>query len=387
MAQPILVRGAKQLLTLRGPNGVRRGPALSDLGIIQDGSVLIRDGVIAAVGSSRRIENLKEARTAREICVDGNIVMPAFVDASFNLDLQDGSGSSRKRKTAGEFHDEAVSLMRACSEHGTLTAEVKMNGDGPDLRSHFSVFRQIARIGGDPVRLVRTCRIRPFLDKDESAASAFVETVAALARRELAQYLELNPEPESFAGIAVLLRAAEQAKLRWKLLWCGGSPTTLADLLSRLAPLTVACPCYVSSDEVSTLSQTRAIVVFSPGKEAFDVRSAKCGREAVDAGASIALSTGYDEHESPTFNMQMVLSLAVIRLHLTPEEAITAATNNAAYAAGCGQSIGTLEAGKKADLVALNVPDYRELHRQFGVNHVQLAIRDGLVLFDRLLQH
>ncbi len=365
---------------------MRRGPALSDLGIIQDGSVLIRDGLIAAVGTTRRVENLKEARAAREICVDGNIVMPAFVDAGFNLYAEDSSPSSRRRKTASEFHDASIALMRACSEHGTLTAEVKTNGDGPDLRSHFSVFRQLAKIGGNPVRIVRTCRVSPFLDTDERAADAFIDAVAALGRGELARYLELKAEPDSLAGIAVLLRAGEQAKLRWKLLWPGGSPDTLADLLSRFTPLTVSCPSCVTSQEVSLLSHAPAIIVFSPGKEAFDMRSGKCARDVADVGASVALSTGYDEQESPTFNMQMALTLAVIRLHLTPEEAITAATNNAAYAAGCGQTVGTLEVGKNADLLALNVPDYREIHRQFGVNHVQLAIRDGIVLFDRLLQ-
>src|SRR5580704_4360625 len=75
-----LIRGARQLLTLRGASGPRRGSAMSDLNIITDGAVLIRDGVIADVGTSRRVENLFPARGAREIDASGKVVMPAFVD-------------------------------------------------------------------------------------------------------------------------------------------------------------------------------------------------------------------------------------------------------------------------------------------------------------------
>ena len=100
MAQLILLRGAKQLLTLRGPSGVRRGPALHELGLIEDGSVLIRDGLIAAVGTTRRVENLKEARDAFEIPANGRVVMPGFVDAGVNLSLDsDCEPSSGDRKS------------------------------------------------------------------------------------------------------------------------------------------------------------------------------------------------------------------------------------------------------------------------------------------------
>ena len=77
----ILVRGARQLITLRGDSGPRRGAALRDLGLIQDGAVLVRDGVIASLGPSRRVENLSAARSAREIDATGRVVVPGFVDS------------------------------------------------------------------------------------------------------------------------------------------------------------------------------------------------------------------------------------------------------------------------------------------------------------------
>jgi len=85
MADTLLIRGARELLTLRGPAGPRRGPELSELGLIRDGAILIRDGRIYEVGTSRRIENLAEARDAEEIQAAGRVVMPGFVDSHTHL--------------------------------------------------------------------------------------------------------------------------------------------------------------------------------------------------------------------------------------------------------------------------------------------------------------
>src|SRR5258706_7586041 len=85
MKQNILVRGARQLLTLHGPSGPRRGAALSQLGLIEDGAVLVVNGIISSVGPSRRVENLAEARDAMEINATGRVVMPGFVDSHTHL--------------------------------------------------------------------------------------------------------------------------------------------------------------------------------------------------------------------------------------------------------------------------------------------------------------
>src|SRR5271170_2929967 len=85
MRKVTLVRGARQLLTLRGPGGPRRGADLGNLGIIQDGAVLIADGLIVEVGPSRRVENLAVARGAEEIDASGCVVMPGFVDSDVRM--------------------------------------------------------------------------------------------------------------------------------------------------------------------------------------------------------------------------------------------------------------------------------------------------------------
>src|SRR5213078_1648153 len=99
MKRTVLVRGARQLLTLYGPSGPRRGGSMRQLGMIEDGAVLITDGVITNVGPTRRIENLAEARSAEEISASGRVVMPGFVDSHTHLiasppRFNDGRGPS-----------------------------------------------------------------------------------------------------------------------------------------------------------------------------------------------------------------------------------------------------------------------------------------------------
>src|SRR5579864_4102033 len=94
-----LIRGARQLLTLRGPSGSRRGADLRNLGLIQDGAVLIVDGLIKEVGSSRRVENLALARQADEIDASGRVVMPGFVDSHMHLIGEPAGASARALET------------------------------------------------------------------------------------------------------------------------------------------------------------------------------------------------------------------------------------------------------------------------------------------------
>lgn len=368
---------------MRGPTGVRRGDALRDLGIIEDGSVLVRGGAIAAVGTTRRMENLKEVRGAIEIPVGNAIIVPGFVDPGIHLSLTDEtSNHPGKRKKMGDFYNESLALMRSCLQHGTLTAGVKANAGNGDLRADLSVLRRLAGIGNNPAGMVRSWQVSVPPNAGSEIRDEFRKTLEALLDRNFARFVDLTPELcESLKEELQL--ASQPAVLRLNLLWNRASPDRLADLVSRYPLYTVSCGSELTPDEAGILSEVPSIVVFSPVREFLERRCGSGARRLADAGAAIALSTGYHAKHAPTFNMQAVLSLAVLQLGLSPEEAITAATINAAHAVGLGGIIGTLEVGKRADLLILNVPDYREIPRRFGINHVGMAIRDGNIVFNR----
>jgi imidazolonepropionase len=133
------------------------------------------------------------------------------------------------------------------------------------------------------------------------------------------------------------------------------------------------------------MSQRDVLLSLSPGR---DVLERDCNslawRVYLDYGGAVVLASGYDPVESPLFNLQMSIALAVFRLGLTPEEAISAATINAAYASGLGARCGSLEHGKDADVVLMNLSDYRELPCRFGMNNVGMVIRGGEVMSNRI---
>ena len=104
-------------------------------------------------------------------------------------------------------------------------------------------------------------------------------------------------------------------------------------------------------------------------------------RAFIDAGVAVALATNFNPHHTPTLNMQTVVALATMRLGMTPEEAISAATINGAHALGRAERVGSLEPGKAADLVILNINDYRDLSHNLGVNLVHLTMKRGEFIY------
>jgi imidazolonepropionase len=104
-------------------------------------------------------------------------------------------------------------------------------------------------------------------------------------------------------------------------------------------------------------------------------------RPLIDAGAAIALATDFSPHQASTLNMQAVVSLACTHLGMTPAEAVTAATFNAAHTLGRSDVTGSLEPGKRADVVLLNTADYRDLAYHLGTNLVYMTVRSGNIIY------
>lgn len=382
MGQSILLRGARQLLTLRGKSGVRRGSDLGNLEVIEDGSVFIQDGKIASVGPTRRIENLKETRGALQIQVQNCVIMPGFVDPSIRLSLAaPSSRGTLKRRKLSEFYEESITLMRSCLQHGTLNAGVQACSGIPSLGGDVSVLRQLARIRSSPVGLT------PIWGPDTSYvempnADVLTETIRSMIRRKLAHSMELKTNTDH-SICEPFFSAAKQAGMMLTLDWHGGSAADLEAVLDRCAPVSVFCRQALSPEASEVLVRNNSIAVFKAGGALLDGQPEGSIRALADAGGAVALGSGYDAQYEPNYNMQLVLALAVMRLCLTIEEAIVATTINAACALNLGDELGSLEPGKRAEVLVLNLSDYREIPRRLGVNHVAMAIRDGNLAINR----
>lgn len=385
MSQFILLRGARQVLTLHGPDGARRGSAQKELSVIQDGSVLISDGVVKSVGSTRRIENLKEARAAAEIDVHDCVVMPGFVDPGLSTTSERGGFHRRGPKKSREIYDENLELMRSCLQHGTLTVEMKANEPG-SFPSAVPLLRQLSKIGDNPVGMIRTWKVsRP--PHSEEEMREFLATIEVIRKRRLVHFIELVSTLSSVPlGMLPfgppLISALEQSGIPIKLDCSTGAPEEMESWMSGLRPACVTCSTWISEAAAAIAATLGRVVMFSPGS---DIAEA-CGpgmRQVVDCGGAVALTSGYNAISAPGYSMQIAIARAVGLGRLSIEEAITAATVNSAYALGQGSRTGTIEVGRQADLTVLAVPDYHELPRQFGINQVRMAVRAGQVVFNR----
>jgi imidazolonepropionase len=351
--------------------------------MIEDGSVLIRDGIIVAIGSTRRIENLSEAKQALEIPVHGKVVMPAFIDAGLNLSINRSQGATNRKKSS-DFYDEALAVFRSCLLHGTLWAEVKAHAYDGDYDSVIPALRQVTKVGQSPLSITRTWRLESAPSPDEDVMDRAQKTLAYLVRRKLLDFVEVWAADFQLETCLGFLRTAQALGVGIKAEWSGASLATLERFPPDLVPQSLRLPLPIDAQTVAKLLQLPSVLVFSPGEEFVGSAARSSGlRSLLDGGAAVALSSGYDLRRATSVSMQMAVALAVIRLQLTTEEAICAGTVNAACGLGIDHRTGTLEAGKQADIMVLSVSDYRELARQFGINHVAMVMRQGNLVLNR----
>jgi imidazolonepropionase len=392
----ILIRGARQLLTLRGPHGARRGSALRELELIRDGAVLIHDGIIQEVGPSRRVENVTGARHAVEINAAGRVVMPGFVDSHTHLAFpQDtrraanGKGNLRSigAATGARLAVRARAHLDAMARHGTTTVEVK-TGCGPDENAETKLLRVLQTLKSDPIDLIPTFLFHlPGEDlegaHDEAAEWVCRELLPKIARRRLAQFADLawNSNPTRHGRFSRYLQAARQIGLNCKI--HADQMSTPEAIRLAVAHLVVSIDHleHARPDEVGPLAEGSTMVTLVPSASFYNGSAFAPARELIEAGAAVALATNFNPGHTPALSMQTVTALACRHLKMTAEEAISAATINGAHALLRGRTVGSLELGKSADLLILNVPDYRDVVHNFGSNLVHITMKRGEIIY------
>jgi imidazolonepropionase len=407
-----LINHASQLLTLAGPKRARIGPEMSELEIIEDGAVLIEDGKIAAVGPST---NLKVGEPVQEMDASGSVVMPGFVDPhthpvfagtrtneyelrAAGLTYQEiaargGGIRSTVQKTRAASEDELLAAARRYTRwfltHGTTTIEAK-SGYGLTVDSEIKLLRVIQRLNEEgPLELVPTllaAHIVPdeFSESREAYLRLLVQDLLpTVSRQKLAEYHDVFCEPGAFtvAESRALMLAARQAGLKLRIHANQFTQSGAAALAAELGARTADHLEEIGDEEIKALRDAGVIAVLVPGA-VFHLGSKKYApaKKMIEAGLPVALATDFNPGSSPTPTMQMALTLACTQMSMTPAQAITAATINAAYSLDRGDHIGSIEVGKQADVIICDCRDYREIPYFFGVNHVRVVIKEGTVV-------
>jgi len=383
------------LLTLHGAQGPRRGSDLNELGVIHDGALLVRDGIVQQVGPSRRVENLAEARDAVEVSAVGRVIMPGFVDSHTHLlspppdageaELK-AAASMVRTSSAKRLAARARKHLEAMARHGTTTVEVKIGCCGADDSVDIKLLRVLAALRDNPLDVVSTFLFH--LPPDGAARQDAVERVCGrllpkVCGRRLARFADVDLDGDGGCGhlFERFLHAAGEAGMGLKIHAVSGGYARAVALANGYRAVSVDHVERAAAEEVPALGGFGGIATILPGSAFRQARPDARGRDLIDAGAAIALASNFNPQHTPALNLQSVIALASMQMGLTVAEAISAVTINAAYAAGCADRVGSLEVGKTADLLVLNIADYRELAEQFGMNLVHLTMKRGAFIY------
>lgn len=415
--RPLLIAHCRQLVTLRGSREPRRGRQLSELGIIQDGAVLIHNGRIAAVGSTRRVERHPLARQALKVNAKDSVVLPGFVDSHTHLIFPSSRAHEYEQRIAGATYEQmarrgggipstVAKLRRAPARrlgefarqwlgefaaHGTTTVEVK-SGYGLTLKAEVKMLETIRRLRRElPLELVPTflgAHVVPpeYRRRPERYVELLIHRmIPSIAARGLAEFCDVFCDRGAFTP-------AQARKILTAARVCGMEPRLHAEQLARTGGARLAVKLHaVSADhlerinrsDIGALAKSNTVCTLLPGAVFHLGKSTYApARALIAAGAIVALATDFNPGTSPTLSMPMILSLASNQMRMTPAQAIAAATINAAHALRRADRLGSLETGKQADLCAFELSDYREIPYYFGVNLCRWTLKRGQVIYD-----
>ena len=384
-----------QLVTLAGPARTRVGGQLREPGAVADGALIAWNGRIAAAGAYR---DLKESipPVATVIDAEGRAVTPGFVDAHTHLVFAGNRAAEFEQRIAGASYQEiaaagggilrTVELTRAASEDelliaarryrdwmlrsGTTTIEAK-SGYGLDRATELKLLRVLAQLNDEgPATIVPTLlAAHTFPPEFAGRRAPYVrwiaeELIPEVAKAGLARYCDAFCDESAFTvqETHTVLTSAIRNGLGLRVhadQFKSGSGAVMASILGAATADHLEA---IEDEDLQHLWTAGTQPVLLPGSVfALSRTQYPPARKMIDAGLAIVLATDFNPGSSPIASMPFVLSLACLEMGLSPAEALTAATINAAWSLGLGDRTGSLETGKQADFLIHEFTDYREL--------------------------
>ena len=412
--KPIWIKNAAQLATISGANKPRTREAMSDLGVIENGSLWIENGKIMAVGSTAELERIYGDRASEADIVDatGRLVTPGLVDPHTHvayggsrerefemrlegatyMDIMNAGGGIHattrmtREATEDELIEQTTRRLDSFLAHGVTTVEGK-SGYGLDLETEIKQLRVMKRLNEThPIDLIPTFMgghavPREYKGREDEYIDVLVnDMLPKVADEELAVFNDVFCEvgvftPEQSERI---LLAGKELGLVPKIHADEIESYGGAELAAKVGAISAEHLLKASDEGVRLMAEAGVIACLLPATALYLREEAAQGRAMIDAGVAVAISTDCNPGSSPTTSMPLVMNLACISMRLTPAEALVAATMNGACAIGMEEKVGSIEVGKQADIVMWHISNYQELQYLFGVNHVQSVWKKGV---------
>jgi imidazolonepropionase len=384
-----------QLVTLSGPARPRVGAEMRQLGLVPDAAILIDDGRIVAAGPYAQLLH-DIPRHAEVIDAEGRCVTPGFVDAHTHLVFAGNRAAEFEQRLAGATYQQiaaagggilrtvaqtraasAEELLNAARRHrdwmlrgGTTTIEAK-SGYGLDHATELRMLEVIAQLALEgPAHIVPTLLAAHTVPpeyahrRSEYVVSVVEELIPQVAAAHLAQFCDVFCDDHAFTvdEARILLAAAKQRGLGLRVHAEQFRVGTGAALAAELGAVTAD---HLETVDERTLHQLRSAgvqpvllpgSVFALGRMVYPP-----AQKMIELELGVVIASDFNPGSSPICSMPFILSLACVQMGLTPAEALVAATVNAAYSLGLGNTVGSLETGKSADILIHEFHDYREL--------------------------
>ncbi len=411
----LLVCNASELLTLRN-DGPKRGAALDNLDIIENGAVAVDGGRIIETGPSQALK--KRYRAAETVDARNCVVLPGFVDphthpvfgatreAEFDMrirgksyvEITDAGGGifSSVRSLRNLPQEELLSLLRERLDRfialGTTTVEAK-SGYGLNLDDEIRSLEAIGLCNGEhPIDLVPT-----FLGahqmpeeyapkREEYIDKLITEILPAIRQKALAEYCDIFCEKGVYEidesrrimsaardlGFGLRFHADELEAM-------GG-----AELAAELAAASADHLVMISRKGIDAMARSGVIPVVLPGTVfSLNLETTTPVRDMIEGGLALALATDFNPGTSFVQSMPAVINIACCTLRMTVAEALNAATVNAAWSLGRGNSIGSLQEGRQADILVTDCPNHLFFGYRLGWNPVNLVVKKGRIVYQR----
>lgn len=414
----LLVRGIAELATPIGP-APRLGPDLGRLRVIPHAALAARAGTIVFVGPERDLAAaVRLVEGGRALDARSGTVLPGFVDAHTHLPFagwREGEFDERLRgasysdiaargggilstveKTRAASVEELAASVRerldAMLSLGTTLVEAK---SGYGLATDAEI-RQLEalRLGaaGHPVAVVPTFLGAHTVPRElRDRREAYVETILEemlprVAEARLAAYADAFVDRNAFSVDEArrVLGRAKDLGLGVRLHADQLADDGAAELAAELGAASADHLEYASDAGIEALARAGTTAVLLPAATFFLMQERRPPvRRLVDAGVPVAVATDFNPGSCPTESMKTALEMACLLHRLGVDEAITATTLNAAHALGRGTSTGSLEPGKRADLVVHDVPNRYHLVYRFGVPRIRAVVAEGKVAFEK----
>jgi imidazolonepropionase len=410
----LIIKNAEELLTLSLSSREESG-----LGIIRNGAVAIKEGRIFWIGKTEELsEKLFLNQKGREIDATGKVVMPGLIDAHTHLIFAGSRENEFEQRIQGLSYLEiaergggilsTVEATRKASfdelfllgkkrldrmlSKGVTTLEAK-SGYGLSLQDELKILKVMKALQENhPIEIVPTFLGAHTVPREfRDARTRYIdllnkEMIPKVAQERLAEFCDVFCEEKAFTveESKKILETGKQYGLKPKIHADQLSPGGGAELAAEVGAFSADHLEHVSQEGIKKMAEKGVTAVLLPGASFFlSMKKYPPARDMIEQGVPVSLATDLNPGSSMTESLPLMMTMGCTMFKMTPKEVIQATTVHAARSIGREKEIGSLEVGKQADILLLDIPNYRYLPYHFGVDHVEKVIKKGKVVYTR----